>query len=98
MRMNQALGLRVYAVTALGLMMLCGGVSQAAPTGAVPDAFRELLDLSKQEKSGLTFYLNGQTLPAIVTKINDDGTVEGRNQQYDRIVIRLNRVNAITKN
>jgi hypothetical protein len=64
---------------------------------SVPSAFRELLELSLNEKVGLTFIMNGHSLPAIVTKIGDDGTVEGRSQEYGRIVIRLRRVNAIAK-
>ena len=41
--------------------------------------------------------MNGQALPAVVTKKIDDHTIEGRSQQYGRIIIRLHRVNAIAK-
>jgi hypothetical protein len=64
----------------------------------VPEAFHELIELSLKEKKGLTFFMNGQALPAVVTKVIDERTVEGRNQQYDRIIIRLSRVNAIAAN
>ena len=64
----------------------------------VPEAFQELIEFSLKEKKGLTFFMNGQSLPAAVTKIIDERTIEGRNQQYDRIIIRLSRVNAIAKN
>lgn len=77
-----------------GGMMHHGGMMKH---GGTPAAFRELLDASLNEKVGLTFFMDGQAVPAVVTKINDDGTVEGRSQQYDRIVIRMRRVNAIAK-
>jgi hypothetical protein len=77
-----------------GGMMYHGGMMKR---GGVPEAFRELIDLSLKEKVGLTFFMNGQAVPAVVTKIIDDDTIEGRSQQYDRIVIRLRRVNAIAK-
>jgi hypothetical protein len=64
----------------------------------VPDAFKELIENSLKEKVGLTFFMNGQSLPAVVTKVIDERTIEGRNQQYDRIIIRLGRVNAIARN
>jgi hypothetical protein len=64
----------------------------------LPEAFQELIEFSLKEKKGLTFFMNGQTLPAVVTKIIDERTIEGRNQQYDRIMIRLSRVNAIAAN
>ena len=37
----------------------------------------------------------GQVIPGVVTAITDDGAVEVRNQARDRIVIRLDRVDAI---
>ena len=64
----------------------------------LPEAFQELIEFSLKEKKGLTFFMNGQTLPAVVTKIIDERTIEERNQQYDRIMIRLSRVNAIAAN
>ncbi len=68
-----------------------------ARSGAVPAAFTELVEESLQNKTGLTFFLHGQTLPAVVTKTIDDRTIEGRSQQFERIVIRLPRVTAIAK-
>lgn len=85
--------------------ILCGTIflSQTALSaghrhhGEMPALYKEMLEQSMADKSGLTFFLNGQTLPAVVTKINDDGTIEGRSQQYGRIAIHLHKVNAIAK-
>jgi hypothetical protein len=87
-----------------GFCLLAGGVL-AAPAvaepgtrrGAVPAAFTELVEESPQNKTRLTSFLNGQALPAVVTKTIDGRTIEGRSQQFSRIVIRLPRVNAIAK-
>ena len=67
-------------------------------THGAPAAFNELIEISLKEKVGLTFFMNGQSLPAIVTKVIDERTIEGRKQQYGRIIIRLGRVNAIARN
>ena len=56
--------------------------------------FGELFEISRAEKKGLTFYIGGQTVPGIVTKVNPD-TVEVRNQSHSRVVIRLDRVDAV---
>jgi hypothetical protein len=56
--------------------------------------FGELIEVSRTEKKGLTFYIGGQTVPGIVTKVNAD-TVEVRNQSHSRVLIRLDRVDAV---
>ena len=58
--------------------------------------FDELLKISQTEKKGLTFYLDGQTIPGIVISVNaGTETVEVKNQTHSRILIRLDRVNAV---
>lgn len=60
-------------------------------------AYQELLEMSLKEKKGLMFYVNGQAIGGAVTKI-EDGFVEVRNQQYDRIIIRLRQIDAMAAN
>ncbi len=57
-----------------------------------------LLQLSLKEKKGLTFFVNGQTIPGIVTIIIGDEAVEVKNQTHDRIIIRLESVDAVALN
>ncbi|MFQ5569444.1 MAG: hypothetical protein ACE5G0_07195 [Rhodothermales bacterium] len=57
-------------------------------------AFQELLERSQKEKRGITFYLHGQTIAGVVLKINED-TVVAYNQTYDRIILRMDRVEAV---
>jgi hypothetical protein len=55
---------------------------------------QELFELSQKQKKGLTFYIGGQCLGGVVTKIGDE-LVEVRNQEYDRILIRIASVDAV---
>lgn len=71
--------------------------SQTAPTKPTP-AFQELFDLSQKEKKGLTFYVQGQTIPGVVTKMIGEDAVEVRNQTSSRIIIRLDRIDAVAAN
>ena len=58
--------------------------------------FQEILELSQREKKGLTFYIGGQTVVGIVTQIVEDGSaVEVRNQSQSRIILRMERVDAV---
>jgi hypothetical protein len=76
--------------------MLAAGPAFADKDTSTPEAFKELLTTSQVEKKGLTFYVKGATIAAVVTKF-DDKTVEGRSQTHDKIVIRLDRVDAIAQ-
>lgn len=57
-------------------------------------AILDVLQLSLKEKKGVTFFLPGQTVAGVVTKIADEA-VEARSQTYSRIVIRLDQVLAV---
>lgn len=62
-----------------------------------PTPFRELLDKSLKDNKGMMVYFRGQSLGGAVTKINAD-SVELRNQQYGRIIIRLDSIDAVAMN
>ena len=65
-------------------------------TGAQsPAVFEEMIRLSQKEGHGLIFYVDGQQIPGVVIAPPHDGVVEVRNQQHDRIVIRLDSIAAI---
>lgn len=65
------------------------------PEGSAPASFAQLLKASQAEKKGLTFYVNGQVIGGAVVRASGDGTVEIRNQEFGKILIRLDRVDAI---
>lgn len=59
------------------------------------EAYRELFLKSQETGRGLTFYVNGQTIPGVVAKIVSDHVVEVYNQTHDRIVILVDRIDAL---
>jgi hypothetical protein len=92
----------LFLSSALGLQAgaQAQGQSTTAPTtrsAAVTESIRELLELSLKNGKGLMFYLGSQSLGGAVTKIGEQ-TVEVRNREHSRIVIRLDRIDAVAMN
>ncbi|MBL8175467.1 MAG: hypothetical protein JNK48_12405 [Bryobacterales bacterium] len=56
--------------------------------------FDDLIKASMESKKGLTFYVKGQTIGGAVTKFAN-GFVELRSQQFSRVVIKLDSVDAV---
>jgi uncharacterized FlaG/YvyC family protein len=56
---------------------------------------KKYLEESLQNKKGLTFYVNGNTVNGYVIRIVDDNTVEVRNQSSSKVLVFLNRLDAI---
>ena len=54
-----------------------------------------LLELSANERKGLTFFLPGQSVAGVVTKVIGSELVEARSQTYSKILLRLDQVLAI---
>ena len=59
------------------------------------EEMRALLELSANERKGLTFFLPGQTVAGVVTKVIGDDLIEARSQTYSKILLRLDQVLAI---
>ena len=76
----------------------------AAPTYAQgtpapgAQAYQELFAASQKDKKGLAFYVKGQMIPGVVTRVIGNEAVEVRNQTYGRIVIRLDSIDAVAMN
>ncbi|HEX2483689.1 MAG TPA: hypothetical protein VHQ66_00215 [Myxococcota bacterium] len=49
-------------------------------------AARALLEQSQREKKGVTIFVPGHAISIVVTSVSSD-SVEGRNQEYQRVVI-----------
>jgi len=58
------------------------------------DAMREVLEASQNEKKSVMLYLKGQTIGGAVVKVAGD-TVELRNREYSRIVVRVDAIDAV---
>jgi len=56
---------------------------------------KKYLEESLQNKKGLTFYINGNTVNGYVVRIVDDLSVEVKNQSSSKVLVLLNRLDAI---
>ncbi len=88
----------LLAVTLICAVRLAGNTKASAQGGNAWLYFQELVQQSLKEKKGLTFFVKGQTIGGVVTKVVGADAVEVRNQTYSRIVIRLDEVDALAIN
>jgi hypothetical protein len=90
------------AVAISGVLLLLalnpGAVFSQSPSSKGPQAFQELFDYSLKEKKGLTFFVQGQTIVGVVTKIVGEDAIDVRNQSSNHIIIRLDRIDAVAAN
>ncbi len=59
------------------------------------ELFRELIELSLNEKRGLTVHFNGQSIVGVVKNIIGSEAVELRNQTFSRIIVRFETIEAV---
>jgi len=69
--------------------------AQPAAGALSPAAVEEILNQSLSQKKGMTIYIDGQVINGIFVKRIDGNTIEVRNQTYSRIIIRVDRIDAI---
>ena len=84
---------RHLAVAGLGALAL--GI--AALAQAASDPFEEVLQASLSDRKGVMVYANGQAIPGRVTKLSSE-TVELSSQEFRRIVVRRDRIDAVAGN
>jgi len=80
-----------HALASLALV-LCAGAAHAADAA---HGIEQALAAAQQDKRGITLYVNGQSIGGAVTRIEPGQWVELKNQQAGRIVVRLDRIDAI---
>ena len=64
----------------------------------VAAAFREMFETSQKDKKGIQVWVKGQSIGGAVTKILGDEAIEMRNQQYGKIVVRVDSIDAVAAN
>lgn len=83
----------------LGAALLLASALWALPTMAQAAepvrAIEALLAAAQQDKRGVTLHVNGQIVAGGVVRIEPGHWVELRNPQFGRIVVRLDRVDAV---
>ncbi len=88
----------LLAVALICTLRVAGTVKASPQGGGTVQAYQELIEQSQKEKKGLTFFIKGQTVAGIVVKIIGSEAVEVRNQNYSRVIIRLDQVDALALN
>lgn len=58
-------------------------------------AYEDLFNISLTQKKGLSFYVAGQVVVGVFVRRIDANTIELRSQQFTKIIVRLDRVDAI---
>ncbi len=59
------------------------------------ELIKPILEESQQSKKGITFYVNGTTVIGYVTKIIGDKAVEAKNQRSSKVLIAIDRIDAL---
>lgn len=59
------------------------------------ELLKPILEESLQNKKGITFYVNGSTVIGYVTKIIDNRAVEARNQRSTKVLIAMDKIDAV---
>jgi hypothetical protein len=59
------------------------------------ELFKELIERSRDEKRGLTIYVNGQTIIGVVTEIINEQAIELRSQQYHKATVLIEAIEAM---
>jgi hypothetical protein len=87
--------LRRGAAAALFVALIALSSSAAHAGGTPAPAIEQALAAAMEAKRGITVYIGGQSIGGAVVKIEPGAWVELRNQQYGRIVVRLDRIDAV---
>lgn len=62
-----------------------------------PRAIEQALGAAQQDKRGVNLYVGGQVIPGIVVRVEPGQWVELRSQQFSRIIVRLDRIDALAQ-
>ena len=82
---------RVLAI----LIVACAVTSGVVHAADAAQGIEQALSAAMQDKRGVTLYVNGQAISGAVTRIEPGQWVELRNQQFGRILVRLDRIDGI---
>ncbi|MBD9392246.1 hypothetical protein IB243_07915 [Acidovorax sp. ACV01] len=82
--------LRSLAVTVAALVF-----TSSALAADVLQGIEKLLADAQQQRHSVTLYVGGQSVGGAVTRLEPGQWVELRNQQFGRILVRLDRIDAV---
>ena len=81
-----------HALAGLAVILASGAASAADPASGLEQA----LAAAQQDKRGITLYVNGQAIGGAVTRVEPGRRwVELKNRTYGKIIVRIDRIDAI---
>jgi len=80
-----------HVLAALALTLVTGAASAADASRGIEQA----LAAAQQDKRGITVYVAGQTIGGAVTRIEPGQWVEMKSQSAGKIVVRIDRIDAV---
>lgn len=93
--MKHMLTVRLIALSLGFFAMIETTLAQSTSAALAAAAVEEVLNQSVTQKKGMAIYIGGQVINAIFVKRIDANTIEVKNQTFGRIIIRMDRVDAI---
>jgi hypothetical protein len=87
--------LTLLLTACIAAMLVLAGTNARA--GEPPSGIEQTLGSAQQEKRSVMLYVAGQAIGGAVVRVEPGRLVELRNQQYGRIVVRLDRVDAVAQ-
>jgi hypothetical protein len=81
---------RRTCVSVIGATLATGSILSAKEG----DGMREILEAGLSDKKSVMLYMKGQSIGGAVVKVAGD-TVELRNREYSRIVVRIDAIDAV---
>lgn len=79
------------ALVAIAMTLATGAASAADAARGIEQA----LAAAQQDKRGITIYVAGQTIGGAVTRVEPGQWVELKNQTAGKVIVRLDRIDAI---
>jgi hypothetical protein len=87
--------LHPLSTAVMALSLIAAAAPPSARASEPQRGIEQTLSTAQQEKKGVTLLVGGQQLGGGVTRIEPGKWVEMRNQQHGRIVVRIDRIDAV---
>ena len=91
----QLTSIRVRAARHALAILVIAVASGAASAADAVKGIEQALTAAQQDKRGITIYVAGQTIGGAVTRVEPGQWVEMKNQTSGKIIVRLDRIDAI---
>lgn len=83
------------ATMLVAALMAAAAMAPARAAEPAQQAIEKALQAAQQDKKGVTLQVSGQSVGGAVVRIEPGQVVELRNQQHGRIIVRIDRIDAV---